>query len=136
MKKILIITILIFFSVSLYCQESKFILGIDIAPTYSSLHGNEFINQNHNSRVILFGGITAEYLLANNFSLKTGIGLERKGSKIDLTYTDSLGNSTEEETVKFNFDYLTFPFLLRFTFGQKIKYYANAGVYLGYLIDR
>ncbi|OFY87282.1 MAG: hypothetical protein A3F72_17445 [Bacteroidetes bacterium RIFCSPLOWO2_12_FULL_35_15] len=35
-----------------------------------------------------------------------------------------------------HFDYLTVPILLRATFGKRIKYFANAGMFFGYLIKQ
>ena len=49
---------------------------------------------------------------------------------------DINGTRVGEISTYTKFDYLTFPILVRATFGKKVQYFVNAGPYFGYLIKQ
>jgi len=59
--------------------------------------------------------------------------MERKGGSSNITFTDYNGNDLGRAYVPEHFDYVVVPLLFRAAFGQKIKYFANAGAFFGYL---
>lgn len=119
-----------------YGQTNRFDLGIEGSPSLTFLRGNDFIDNNHKPTIGFSGGLFFQFNFKNVISLRTNIAYERKGSVLTSQATDINGNSLGEITTHTNFDYLTFPILIRATFGKKIKYFANVGPYFGYLIKQ
>lgn len=66
--------------------------------------------------------------------MRTNLAFERKGGKFTSPATDINGTPIGELTAHSSIDYLTFPVLVRATFGNKIQYFINAGPYFGYLL--
>jgi hypothetical protein len=117
-------------------QTNKFEIGIDGSPTLTFLRGNDFIENNHKSAIGFSGGLFFQFNFKKIISLRTNIAFERKGSAFTSQATDFNGNPLGKITSNTNFDYLTFPILVRATFGKKIQYFVNAGPYFGYLIKQ
>jgi hypothetical protein len=117
-------------------QTNKFDIGVEGSPTLTFLRGNAFIDKYHKSTMGFTGGLSFQYNFKKIISLRTNIAFERKGSVLTSQTTDIIGNPLGEITTNTNFDYLTFPILVRATFGKKIQYFVNAGPYFGYLIKQ
>lgn len=82
------------------------------------------------------GGIAFQHNWGKGIALRTNIAYERKGGEGEFEFTDKYGASIGKGIVNLNFDYLTIPVLLRFTFGKRVKYFINGGSYIGYLIKQ
>ena len=67
-------------------------------------------------------GLTFKHNFSPLFSLKYNLQYQKKGAKLNDVYEQHLG-------------YLSLPFVAQFLFGNNIKFYANSGLYLSYLID-
>ena len=117
-------------------QTNKFDIGVEGSPTITFLRGNAFIDKYHKPTMGFAGGLSFQYNFKKIISLRTNIAFERKGSVLTSQTTDIIGNPLGEKTTNTNFDYLTFPILIRATFGKKILYFVNAGPYFGYLIKQ
>ena len=115
-------------------QTSKFILNIEAAPNIRFLSGNFNSTQVNEPTIGFYSGITAQFPLKNNWSIVTGVGFERKGSVIKTEWTDFNANPIGIYNTYVNHDYLIVPVLFRASFGDKINYYFNGGVYYGYLL--
>ena len=116
-------------------QKSTIILSIEGAPSVRWLTDNSnFITYQKPIPVLgFYGGITAQIPFSKVWSLVTGIGFERKGNALKSEETDFNGAILGTEYFYFNNDYWTMPVLVRASFGNKIKYFFNAGFYYGYL---
>lgn len=119
-----------------YGQTNKFDMGVEGGPSLIFLRGNEIIKQFHDPTIGFSGGLFFQYNIKKIISLRTNIAYERKGSALTSQATDINGNPLGEFTANTNFDYLTFPILVRATFGRKIQYFVNAGPYFGYLLKQ
>lgn len=122
--------------VTTFGQNNKFDIGVDGSPTLSFLRGNDIIDNSHKSTISFAGGLFFQYNFKKIISLRTNIFFERKGSIFTSQANDINGNPLGEITTNTNFDYLTFPVLVRATFGKKVQYFVNAGPYFGYLIKQ
>jgi len=119
-----------------YGQTNKFDIGVEGSPSLTFLRGNDFIDNNHKPTIGFLGGLFFQYNFKKVVSLRTNIAFERKGSILSSQTTDINGNPLGEITINTNFDYLTFPILVRATFGKKVQYFINVGPYFGYLIKQ
>ena len=119
-----------------YGQTNKFDIGFEGSPSLIYLRGNDIIKQYHKPTIGFFGGLFFQYNFKKIVSLRTNIAFDRKGSVLTAQATDINGNPLGEVTTHTNFDYLTFPILVRATFGKKVRYFVNAGPYFGYLIKQ
>lgn len=119
---------LLLLSVNLFAQTFKWELGMEggagirtlrIDPKYPSLEAKTGISYT--------AGIAGQYNLSDMWSVKLGTAYERKGADIKRTDIPTQG--------KVNIDYISMPLLLKAKFGNKIKFFANAGPYLSILLS-
>jgi len=103
-------------------------------PSVVFMRGNDVIKQLHKPNVRGSAGLFFQYNFKKIASLRTSIFYERKGSFVRGSYFDDYGNETGKLTINLNYDCLTFPILVRTTFGKKVQFFLNAGPFLGYLI--
>jgi len=115
---------LILTSSNLFAQTFKWEFGLEggagirtlrIDPKYPSLETKAGVSYT--------GGIAGQYNINDVWSVKLGASYEIKGS--DLERTDILTKG------KINIDYVSIPLLLKAKFGKKIKFFVNAGPYIG-----
>lgn len=82
------------------------------------------------------GGIAGQYNFNPTWSLKLGVAYERKGAKFEESV--DLGTTDVLTTIKgkTNVDYISIPLLVKAQFGtgKKVKFFVNAGPYLGILL--
>ena len=115
-------------------QTNKFEIGVETGPGIFSMRSNSYSNLNYNATLGFLGGFYFQSNISKIISVRTIVAYERKGYMTTGAVTDQFGNNTGDYKVLYNFDYITIPILLRATFGEKIKFFGNAGPYLGYLI--
>lgn len=134
----LLLKTLLFFLLGLpylgYAQKGKIELGIEGGPSLTSLRGNQ---NNYKYKPVIKSsvGLSFQYHFSNLISLRTGINYETKG------YTSTLEkhwspDSTTQVDFSTSFNYLTIPVSARFQFGKKVKFFINAGIYLGILVNK
>lgn len=92
---------------------------IRIDPAYPSLETNAGLSSS--------SGISGQYNITEMWSVKLGAAYERKGSDLERTDINTTG--------EINIDYISIPLLLKAKFGNKIKYFVNAGPYLGIFLS-
>lgn len=80
------------------------------------------------------GGLAGAYNFNNTWSLKLGAAYERKGADFEGTAAVNGVNTTFKG--KTNVDFLSIPVLVkaRFGTGKKVKFFVNAGPYVGILL--
>ncbi len=133
---VLSITFSFLFCSVLNAQTNKFEIGVEVSPSFTFLKGNDFIEKMYNGTLGYSGGISFQYNWGKRIALRTNIAYERKGGEGEFEFTDNYGASIGKGVVNLNFDYLTIPVLVRFTFGKRTKYFINGGSYFGYLINQ
>ncbi len=76
-----------------------------------------------------------EYYLKENLSIKTNLNYERKSFNTQNFGTDEFGFVNNEVEITTNFDYLSFPILVKYEFGNSKKFFVNSGPFLGFLLS-
>jgi hypothetical protein len=115
-------------------QTSKFELGIEGGPNLSTFR---FSGTPHRKPIIFgSGGFMFQHNLKRVLSFKTGLSFQRKGYQVhDLPYY-YIEDTLEVWKGIFTYDYITLPFLVKASFGKKVKFFVNAGPYGGFLLSR
>ncbi|MDF3029036.1 MAG: hypothetical protein K0S23_3343 [Fluviicola sp.] len=140
MKTILII--LSFISIgsmtSLRAQNSMFDLGLEGGPNLSTvLINSTLFNFDPEPAIFGSGGFIFQYNCKNFLSFKTGVSYQRKGFQLkDILFTDANGNQIGTGEISSRLDYLTFPILVKASFGKKVQFFVNAGPYAGFLLAK
>lgn len=111
---------------------NKVDVGVEGSPSVIFLHGNEMLKQYNNPTLGFSGGLFFQYNFPKICSFRTSIDFEQKGSIARQTIHLSSGDV--KWTTKNKFDYLTMPFLIKASLGNKVKYFAEAGPFVGYLL--
>jgi hypothetical protein len=147
MKKSLIL--LIFFCSILYtafAQKNKntnkqanmeygFLSGVNFNSVRKN-NQNVFLKENLTN----YNGVSigAYFKLSINklFGVKVLAQYDQNGYRLgEITFTDASGNDLAPGNVTIKTTYLNFPVVGEFTFGSKVKYYINAGPYVGFLLS-
>jgi len=131
---IFLCTSLSFVSTAFGQQDSKHVIGFEGGAGISFLRGLEFIENYHEPAMCFTAGISYQYSFSESFSFFSALDYERKGSVVNATATDQSGNLIGEIVAHANYDYMVLPLLARFSFGNSIKMFMNAGPYVGYLM--
>ncbi len=139
-----IFIILLFISIGnnskLYAQNSMFDLGLEGGPNLSTMFvnsNNPFFDFDPKPAIFGSGGFIFQYNFKNFLSLKTGLSYQRKGYQLsNIPFLDANGNIAGTGKTSFRFDYLTFPVLVKASFGKKVNFFVNAGPYVGYLLAK
>ena len=118
-----------------YGQDTKIIVGFDLTPTVTSLRGNS-MTDDYDARFSISTGLTFEYIIYKNISIKSGLAYERKGSKSSIFIMDETEPILENQDIRLNFDYLTLPILVSVATKGKTTLYVNAGPYFGFLLSQ
>ena len=133
MKKIILLSLIIIFignHSQIMAQKNKMVVGFEAGPNISSLRFTNNSSSIANNKCVMYfsGGFSMQYNLNKDISLKTGIAFEKKGNTA-ITKTclgeDIINNS--------GFNYVTVPIMVRKTFGSKIPFFVNSGVFFSYL---
>jgi Outer membrane protein beta-barrel domain len=132
----LIALFLCLFTLSSFGQRNLFDIGIEGGFGSSSLRGNDFIARNYHNRTSCETGLFVQYNCRRIISIRTGMYYEQKGSVREIKVRDDVGSSIGTAEIKESFNYITIPILVRATIGNKVRYFVNAGPYLGFLLKQ
>lgn len=116
-------------------QVTTFEMGLEGGPSLRSLRGNTILDSTAKSDVGYSGGIYGQYNIDRMWSVKLGVNYEKKGAKFDIQSQIGTG-IVENFKSKSDLNYITIPLLVKATFGQKIKFFVNAGAYIGILLKQ
>lgn len=119
-----------------FAQHADLALGVEIGGGIRSLHGNFYpsLAGELSTGAGMAGGVFVQKYLSHDFSIKTSLLLAHKGATSLMQRQDRNRNILISRQVSLNFTYIKLPVLFRYERGQKIKYFVNAGPYLGTLI--
>lgn len=135
MKLFTTISLVLVLALTSLCQDSKLYIGIELGPTISTFYGRSSL-ESSTSKLNPFLGANLEYGFNKYLSVKTGLFYERKGAKSSIMLTDVTGTNIGKEEYKLNYDYIIIPAMLSFSTNGKVQFYADAGLYAGYLIGQ
>lgn len=114
-------------------QKSKIELGIEGGPNLTNLRGRSF---HYDYKPMIYGsaGLSFQYHFSELISFRTGFGYEAKGFKSPVQ--ENAWPEDIHSTYYTTYDYLNIPLMARFTFGEKIQFFVNAGGYFGILVNK
>lgn len=123
---------------NLHAQNSMFDLGLEGGPNLSTVNiTSSIFKVNSEPTIYGSGGFIFQYNFKNFLSIKTGFSYQAKGFQVkDLLFTDASGNILSTGKMSTRLDYLTFPVLVKASFGKKVQFFVNAGPYAGYLLQK
>jgi Outer membrane protein beta-barrel domain len=138
MKKIIFAIFSLVFFQNFVSAQRDFRIGIFGGATYSSHKGtNSILDNTDGSFVHATGGFSVEYVINEKFSIKTGLGFEKKRidyfAQTTFGYFDQSGMFVTEPVeieTKNEYNYLTIPLLVKYNFGPKKSFFANLGSYM------
>ncbi len=130
--KFLLIALGLSFSIKLSAQND-FKIGINAGINYPDIRGNEYAKYN-NFKVGYLIGVSFDYYLKQNLSLKSNLNYERKIRKFQLTYFNYEAEETGKENFREIYEYINLPILLKYEFGNA-KFFANGGPFLNFLLN-
>jgi hypothetical protein len=133
MKQSLLFIICLLFSITVFSQQNKFDMGIIGGPNVSYLNSS-VKNSKMYPKAGFYAGLSAQYNFNKYCAIHTEIAFDRKGSAEKVTFTDIYGNTIGTPKVTFQYNSLTLPILFRASFGEKVKFFLNAGPYVSYLL--
>jgi hypothetical protein len=137
MKKVhLILIASIIFSTTVFGQSKQLNIGVEFGPSYTFLWNDDFISEQNHPTDAYVAGVTFQYNITRLFSLRSNIFYERKGTKSTANIRDNQGNFLGSFTVHNNLNYLTLPVLARLSLGNRMKFFINAGPYIGFLMKQ
>ncbi len=128
--KVLITILFYFLILPSFAQSHLYEIGSEGGPSLVSLRGYPF---NNKKTIGYSGGIFFQKNISKIVSFRTGAYYEQKGSSYEIIPYIFQGNHIQGNT---KIDYLTIPFLCRATFGEKLKYFVDAGLYYGFLLKQ
>ena len=135
MKRIFPLVSVLFICSNLWAQESRFIIGIDLTASTTN-HWGDFDRDHVNPIRGIYPGFNLEYVLQEHFSLKSGIGFEKKG----ISYDAVASNISETEQWNINhsiyYEYISIPVLISYSTQGKVKFYLNGGFFGGFLLKQ
>ncbi len=132
-NKFLLIALGLFCSIKLSAQNDLKI-GINAGINYPDIRGHEYAKYN-NFKVGYLIGVSFDYFLRENFSLKANINYDKKIKKIQLTYFNYEAEETGKENFSEIYEYINLPILLKYEFGNS-KFFTNGGPFFNYLVNK
>lgn len=139
MKNTFIITLFLALGIaSLQAQSSnRYDWGIEGGPNLSTFRISSPAFSDPSPIIFGSAGFIFQYNTQKILSFKTGFSYQRKGFQIkDLPFVTADGDPVGTGKGVFSYDYITLPLLVKASFGRKVKFFVNAGPYLGYLLTR
>lgn len=140
MKKLLLAILLVVFSKTLFAQQLRVapVFGLNISHGLYSSSYKGMIELSYDNAVAKYKpvagivlGAVGEYPLTEQFSVRSGLLLNLKGSRIKLSAYDM--DSYESEDVKFRLSYLEIPILAAYRLGST-GLTVSAGPSLGFAV--
>lgn len=120
-----------------HAQKGKLELGIESGPNVT--FGTGKISNSKSKRHSDYGaslGVMFQWNSQKHFSFRTGLSFEQKSFTSTSSYMDYLLGATSQSHNTYQFGYFTIPFLARFTYGEKVHFFFNTGIFLSALLDQ
>ena len=136
MKLFLISVLLLFASHFAGAQNQKLEIGLEGGPNVANVYSNPPSDKGgdlYNYSI----GIASQYNLSDRFSIRASFDYEKKGFEQVFGFVGNVNNyPTPYSVLEPNYlNYIALPVMVKATFGNKIHYFFDAGLYVGYLLD-
>ena len=139
MKKSLLVTLLLFCSLTLNSQDHRFSLGFSVGTTISSIKIENYLDVDYGFNLGFGGELFCELNLNPQFFIMTNVGILERGYVYDnetvlIIVTDETENSYLGSEFKMDHFYLNNDWLFGYQFGKEIHVSISAGVYYSYYL--
>ena len=114
-------------------SQNEMRVGVNSGATLSKFRGNDII-KNTNPGIGFLIGLSFEYSLSQNISLKTNLNYSRKSFSNTSNGFELHGFSSKEIKTRTNYDYLELPILIKYVVDNSERFFVNGGPFLGYLL--
>ncbi|MDH7913992.1 porin family protein [Winogradskyella sp. SYSU M77433] len=131
-RKLFLIVIGFLFSVTIGAQN-KFKIGVNAGLNYPDHRGYEYA-KNRKFKIGYLLGVSFDYYLKEDLSIKANINYERKNRERELTYFNYDAEEVGDESFSEIYEYINVPLLLKYEFG-KSKFFINGGPFFNYLLN-
>ena len=108
-------------------------IGINAGLNYPDIRGNEYAKYN-NFKVGYLFGLSFDYYLNQNLSLKSNINYERKIKKFQLTYFNYDAEQIGKENLREIIEYINIPILLKYQFFNS-HVFINGGPFVNIFLN-
>ncbi len=131
-KELVLLIIGLFFSLNLNAQN-ELKIGVNAGMTYPDIRGHEYAKYN-NFKLGYLLGVTFDYYLTEDLSLKANVNYERKIKKLEVTYYDYEAEETGKQSFREIYEYINLPVLLKYEFVNS-GFFVNGGPFVNYLLN-
>ncbi|TGD59406.1 porin family protein [Flavobacterium humi] len=135
-----LVVVLACFAMTFGNAQNKIKFGINAGLTYSSFRGNPMV-EDFNAGFSYLTGVSLEYFLKDNLSLKGNLNYERKTAaktfyltSVYMDPSDPAFSTNRSFKQKLNYDYLVLPLLVNYYVNGKKDLYISGGCFTGYLL--
>lgn len=132
--------VLLFFTTNFaQAQRSKIELGIEGGPNISTFFESRTYKKNDHTHSALqpkYGsslGLSFQVNFRKNVSLRTGIAFEQNNYSYTTNYSDAGTTQGGSGSGSAHYEYLKLPVLARFTYGEKVHFFFNTGIFFSLL---
>lgn len=122
-----------------FSHSNRIVIGLEGGPSMSPFIENKTYKNNdkvHSGFILKTGkslGLSFQWNSSKRLSLRTGITYENKVVAFTTNYSDVGTTQSGHGTGSSHFDYLTIPVLARFSYGEKVHFFFNTGVFFSFL---
>lgn len=135
MKKYFFFLLLSTLFLTCCAQKNKMEYGFCSGININSGYGNEALKKYGGSVAGLHASGYFKVGLNEHLALKAALAYDQNGYIYrSLTFSNLAGTGLESGDLQERLNYLNLPLLAEYYFGKKIKFYADAGIFAGYLL--
>ena len=131
MRTILILICISFYTV-ISSAQSNLTLGLEVGMSRSN------ILTDHSMRIRKYVparnyGVSINYRFYRQLSIQGGLYFSEKGAAESITYENN-SPGVNQTSIHYSSEYLAMPLLFRYSTKGQVRFFANTGIYLGYLL--
>ncbi|RYD95369.1 MAG: PorT family protein [Sphingobacteriales bacterium] len=137
MKKFAVLSLtFVLLQASAFAQKSHLKIGLETGFGLASFRSTAAFEKLREARPSTLQGIALSWRLSEHWFLRTGASLSLNGSRLrnSVTLTDENGNPIGTYKAASNLPYLNVPLLAGISFGNRTRFYGQAGPYVGFLL--
>lgn len=129
-----LLTTCIMMSVLAVHAQVGFQIGWEAGAGVSWASGNKVMRQLNNPRDSYSGGLLGQIDFRRKVGLRTGLMYDLHGTSYAMQLNDPVDQSLVTIHGRQRFDLLTVPVLVRLTLGKRLRYFAEAGPYVNFIL--
>jgi Outer membrane protein beta-barrel domain len=118
-----------------HAQKNGMEYGFQTGINLNTAHGNDALKKYSGTSAGLHIGGHFKINLTHHVRIKAILAYDQNGWVYrSLTFSDAVGNDLGTGDLLEKLNYLNLPLLAEYSFGHKIKYNIDAGIFAGYLL--